>query len=71
MHACMQASRNMLKGLRIDKVLALQYVAAFFADREHLLERATMFLAKAFVIYKVGAVHKQYMHSMVLVVCDT
>jgi hypothetical protein len=38
---------------RIDRFKSLAFVANFLAKREHLLEKASLFLAKAFVVFKV------------------
>ncbi|GAX84105.1 hypothetical protein CEUSTIGMA_g11528.t1 [Chlamydomonas eustigma] len=46
------AGKSLLKCTRIDKFQSLQYVSAFLSTREHLLDKAAPFLAKAFVTFK-------------------
>ena len=40
---------------RINRFRSLRYIAKYLVTREHLLEKAALFLAKAYIVYKVGA----------------
>lgn len=39
---------------RIDKLRSLQFISHFLSKREHLMEKAALFLAKAYIVYKVS-----------------
>ncbi|KAJ9520083.1 hypothetical protein QJQ45_030009 [Haematococcus lacustris] len=52
-----QVGRQLLRYTKIDKFRSLAYITAFLARRDHLLDKAAMFLAKAMVVFneKLGA----------------
>ncbi|KAF5840386.1 hypothetical protein DUNSADRAFT_16935 [Dunaliella salina] len=48
----LQIGRVLLKATKIDKFQSLAYITTFLSKREHLLDKAAMFLAKAFTVFK-------------------
>eukprot|EP00200_Dunaliella_tertiolecta_P018747 CAMPEP_0202399706 /NCGR_PEP_ID=MMETSP1128-20130828/2199_1 /ASSEMBLY_ACC=CAM_ASM_000463 /TAXON_ID=3047 /ORGANISM="Dunaliella tertiolecta, Strain CCMP1320" /LENGTH=919 /DNA_ID=CAMNT_0049003089 /DNA_START=134 /DNA_END=2893 /DNA_ORIENTATION=+ len=48
----LQIGRVLLKASKIDKFQSLAYITTFLSKREHLRDKAAMFLAKAFTVFK-------------------
>ncbi len=49
---CMLAGKQLLRYTKIDKFKSLSYVTNYLAARDHLLDKAAMFLAKAYITFK-------------------
>jgi hypothetical protein len=48
----MQVGRQLLRYTKIDKFRSLAFITSFLARRDHLLDKAAMFLAKAYIVFK-------------------
>ena len=51
---CMSADPRLIAVRRVnDNLLSLRYITHYLNLRDHLLERSAIFLAKAFIVYRV------------------
>jgi len=52
--------RNLLRYTKIDKFRSLAWITTFLSRRDHLLDKAAMFLAKAYIVFKekLGSEHE-------------
>lgn len=45
--------RSLLRLVRMNRFRSLQYICTYLKSREHLLDKAAMFIAKTYIVCKV------------------
>ena len=59
--------RSLLRLVRMNRFRSLQYICTYLKSREHLLDKAAMFIAKTYIVCKVSRSTDSY--ALVLAVC--
>ncbi len=54
--------RQLLSYTKIDRFHSVSFVTSYLADRDHLLDKAAMFLAKAYIVFREKLASRRQLH---------